>query len=202
MVKILTTFLVITVITLMHLCNAQDVERHLILDTLPLNLEEITLKAGKIFSGICISIEEIDYDAQSKLPVTKYKFQIAENIKGVSEKEITFKQWQALAKRTSYEVGKKYLLFIYPESTLGLTSTVGYLQGHFEIIKVKTLSGVSEVVINKLNNKGLIRNLRTQKSLKIKDNLQLKEYLRKASEKGEPIKYSDFVEVINCFIKK
>lgn len=201
MLRILIAFF-ITFTTCVISCCAQDIERHLILDTLPLNLEEITLKADKIFSGSCTGIEKIDYDPQSRLSVVKYKFQITENIKGVSENEITFKQWQTPALRTPYAVGKKYLLFLYPESNLGLTSTVGHLQGHFEVIKVKTLTGVSEAVINKQNNKGLSRNLRTQKSLKIKDDPRLENYLSTTSEKGEPIRYSDFVKAINYFIKQ
>ncbi len=55
-------------------------ERHFIFDTIPLNLEEIISASDRIFTGVCESIEEIEDDPESKLPVIKYTFKITDGI--------------------------------------------------------------------------------------------------------------------------
>ena len=177
-------------------------ERHFIYDTLPLNLEEITSASDRIFTGICTNVEEIEDDLKSKLPVVKYTFKITEAIKGLQEKEeITFKQWQPTTKDASYEVEKKHILFLYPNSERGLTSPVGFLQGQFKVAK-KGLIRRSEVVTNKSSNRGLNRNLRTQKKIVINEDKYINDYVESCSELGIPMRYQEFIKAVKYLVKK
>lgn len=193
-------------------CNASSVpgsepsksfiKTRFVFDTIPLNLQELTNEADRIFAGICTSIEEIENDSESGLSVIKYNFQISESIKGLENKqEITFKQWSKTAPDLAYEVGAKYILFLYPNSELGLTTPVGFLQGQFQVRK-KGLLRKKETVSNKMMNKGLSRNLKTQKRMRIENNPYLDEYVNECSEIGSPIRYKEFVDAVKYLVKK
>ena len=200
----------IVLCSLMSPVNANEVsessgvklERHFVFDTLPLNLEEITSASDRIFAGICTGAEEIEEDLESKLPVFKYTFKITEAIKGLNGKEeITFKQWKPTTNGASYEIGEKYVLFLYPNSERGLTSPVGFLQGQFEIQK-KGFIRRSEVVRNKSNNRGLNRNLKTQKKVIINEDNYINDYVESCSELGIPMRYQEFVKAVRYLSKR
>ncbi|MBI3309254.1 MAG: hypothetical protein HYZ79_07780 [Candidatus Melainabacteria bacterium] len=175
------------------------IERHLVFDTIPLNLEEIAKSAGKVFSGECTKVEYIENDKESNLPVVKYTFKVLDGLKDVKNgEEVTFKQWEATTRNAGYTEGEKYFLFLYPASNRGLTSPVGFLQGQFQIQK-KGFLIKKDVVINKAHNKGLHRNLRTQKKLQL-DNDYLNNYLHKCSELGIPMRYKEFVQVVEALV--
>jgi hypothetical protein len=172
------------------------IDRHFVFDTVPMNLEEITQDAEKIFAGECKKIEEIENDKESKLPVIKYTFKVTEGLKGIGEnKEISFKQWKPTVNNAGYDVGKNYILFLYPESERGLTSPVGFLQGQFEVDS-KGFFRRNKVVKNKTNNKGLYKNPRNKKIASLKKNTFLKEYISNCSELGIPIRYKEFTEAV------
>ena len=172
--------------------------KHFVFDTIPLNLEEITTAAEKIFTGKCIKIENIENDSQSKLPVVKYTFKITEGIKGVAgNKTISFKQWEPTTRDAGYESGKKYVLFLHGESRIGLTSPVGFLQGQFN---VDADDNGNETVKNKINNHGLSRNVKSQKKLLLRDSYR-QNLLEEKSEKGESLNYSDFIEIVKSLIE-
>lgn len=178
---------------------APKIERHLVFDTIPLNLEEITSFSGKIFSGECISSEYIENDPESNLPVVKYSFKVLDGIKDVKDGEIiSFKQWDATTNKAGYLEGERYVLFLYPESELGLTSPVGFLQGKFDIEQKGFFR--KDVVINKAGNLGLSRNLKTQKKIEIEDGY-LNNYLHKCSELGIPMRYKEFVQVVKKLVE-
>ena len=183
--------------------NVQQQVSGLVFDSLPLNLEETTSSAGKVFSGTCTEAKEVKKDLVSNLHIIGYTFKINEKIKGFKNKqgsnEISFKQWVPTTRDAGYEVGKKYVLFLCPESTLGLTSPVGYLHGKFNIVKDKDNT---EVVTNGLSNKGLSRNLRTKKKIFIYEDKALDEYIDSSSEHGEPIRYEDFIRSVKHFVKR
>ena len=193
-------------------CNASSVpgsepskslvKTRFVFDTVPLNLEELAHESDRIFTGICTDIEEIENDSESGLSVVKYTFTITESIKGLDNKqEIIFKQWNKTAPDLAYEIGAKYILFLYPDSELGLTTPVGFLQGQFQV-KKKGLLRKKEVVSNRMMNKGLSRNLKTQKRLRVEDNPYLDEYINECSEIGSPIRYKEFVDTVKYLIKK
>lgn len=173
---------------------------HFVFDTIPMNLEEITSSGEKIFAGTCIKIKEIKKDSLAKLPVIEYTFEVNEDIKGnIGRREASFKQWMPTTRDAGYEIGKKYVLFLYPESKIGLTSPVGYLQGRFSVGLEKNSN--EEVIKNQLSNIGLSRNLSTQKRIRIKDS-ELNKYLSSASESGSQIRYKDFVRAVKYLVGK
>ena len=171
-------------------------ERHFVFDAIPMNLKEIVDAADRIFVGKCINVEEIEDDSESKLPVIKYTMKITEGIRGVGNKEtITFKQWQPTVRGASYDVGKKYILFLYPDSKRSLTSPVGFSQGQFDVEK-KGIIRRKEVVHNKLNNRGLNRNLKTQKKISIDNDKYINDYVHRYSELGIPMRYQEFIKAV------
>ena len=176
---------------------AQNIEsgNHFIFDTLPLNLEEITSSADRVFAGTCEKIEEIEKDPISNLRIVKYTFKVTEAVKGVSTGEITFTQWKPTTIKAGYVIGEKYVIFLYPNSRLGLTSPIGYMQGKFLVEKVGANRGV-ELIRNRLNNVGLSKNLRTQKRISINADKFLNDYIQECSEAGKPIKYRDFIRAV------
>ena len=176
-------------------------ERHFVFDTIPLNLEEITKDADRIFFGKCISIEEIEDDLESKLPVFEYTFKTIEGIKGVDNEQIViFKQWQPTVRTTGYEEDKKYVLFLYPNSERGLTSPVGFEQGLFDIETKGIIR--KDVVRNRANNRGLNRNLRTQKRVVINEDKYINDYIENCSELGTPMRYQEFVKAVKYLVKR
>lgn len=182
---------------------AQNVKSNnrVIFDSLPLNLEEITNSADRVFAGTCKKIEEIEKDPLSNLKVVRYTFRVLETIKGVSTDEITFTQWKPTTVEAPYVIGKKYVMFLYPNSRLGLTSPVGYMQGKFLVEKAGANRGV-ELIRNRLNNVGLSKNLRTQKRISINTDKFLNDYIQECSEAGKPIKYRDFIRAIRYLSDK
>ena len=174
-------------------------ERYFVFESIPLNLEEITKSSDRIFAGRCIKKEEIENDPESSLTVIKYTFKITDGIKGtINKKEITFRQWKPTVRTGGYKVGKKYIIFLYPDSNIGLTSPVGFLQGIFEV-QIKDLK---EVVRNRMGNIGLGTNLRTHKKLLIRANAPLANHIQVSSEKGEPIEYKEFIEAVKYLVKQ
>ncbi len=166
-----------------------------IFDSIPLNLDEITDSADRVFAGVCEEIEEIEKDPISNLRVVKYTFKITEAIIGINSDEITFTQWKPTTTDVGYVVGEKYVIFLYPNSRLGLTSPVGYMQGKFLVEKQGSNRGV-ELIRNKLNNIGLSKNLKTQKRISIGTDQSLNNYIQECSEAGKPIKYRDFINAV------
>ena len=170
-------------------------ERHFVFDSIQMNLEELEKSSGRIFGGICTSKEEIENDPETGgLPTVKYTFKITDSVKGVpGKKQITFRQWSATTRSTGYEIGKKYVLFLYPNSSRNLTSTIGADgQGLFEVEK-RGIIRRSEIVSNKLKNHGLSRNLKSQKKINIEQDKSLNDYIDRCSELGIPISYNQFI---------
>lgn len=178
------------------------VETKLVFDVLPMNLEEIVSDSDRIFTGKCIKLKEIKKDPESKLSIIKYTFKISEGIKGVgNKKEISFKQWLPTTRESGYEIGKKYILFLYPNSEIGLTSPVGVSQGKFNIEERKFIRS-KEIVKNKLHNRGLYRNLRTQKTIQIKKDKYINDYVQRCSELGIPMRYQEFIKAVKYLLEQ
>ena len=172
-----------------------------IFDSIPLNLDEITDSADRVFAGTCEKTEEIEKDPISNLRVVRYTFKVIEGIIGVNSDEIVFTQWKPTTIDAGYVAGEKYIVFLYPNSRLGLTSPVGYMQGKFLIEKVGPNRGV-EVIRNRLNNVGLSKNLRTQKRILINTDKSLNDYIQETSEAGKPIRYKDFINAVKSLSNK
>jgi len=166
------------------------IERHLLFEVRQLTLSEITQTADRIFSGKCLKRKDIEYDPIAKLPVVQYTFEISERIKGLStKKQVSFKIWKVLDKQNSYQPGYEYVVFLYPTSNRGLTSSVGFQQGTFDIEKINSRKVInSRVNISKLN-----KNIKTRR---IKSSSPYREAIT------EPILYEDFVEKVRTLVQE
>lgn len=91
--------------------------------------------AGIIFSGKVTSIERRPATLGRSVETVAVTFQIENAIRGAtSGKDLTITQWIGLwSSGQRYRVGERVLLFLYPNSKLGLTSWVGGTLGHFAI---------------------------------------------------------------------
>lgn len=123
---------------------------------LPLDLEQMTDQAGRIFVGQCLGVSsELD---EHQMPATYVRFYVLKGLKGITTgEEILIKQYgtssaplkvregekaivpsfSMMVSPGGYDEGGEYLLFIYPESSLGFTSPVGGGQGKFLIVPSK-----------------------------------------------------------------
>lgn len=99
-----------------------------------LSLEELTLRADRIFVGRCIDVR--DGRSESGQPVTEATFSIVEPIKGVSGERLTIRQFRGGRGLSSgYAAGEEVLLFLHADSATGLTSPVGLSQGRFTVLR-------------------------------------------------------------------
>lgn len=142
---------------------------------LPLDLPEMTRSAGKIFIGHCQEAS-LDLD-ENGMPATTVRFHVLKGLKGVGNGEdLLIKQYgvqreplkvregeRAIVPMKSmtisgkgYEVGEDYLLFLYPESSLGFTSPVGGGQGKFQVFMEEEQGDAqARIVLNPLGNRFL-----------------------------------------------
>lgn len=190
----------ISFLFLINVAAAQEIQRvnKFVFDTVPLDLQELTDTADRIFTGVCTNVEKVDKDPIAKLSIVKYTFKIVDKIKGLEGKStVTFKQWGVLSSDSNYLIGKKYILFLYPNSEKGLTSPVGYLQGQFDIRKDKSNN---EIVKNKSGNIGLTRSIVTRKRIVFRQDSELNDYIDKCSQESDFIRYKDFVKAVKYLI--
>ena len=130
----------------------------------PLNLEEMTRKAGDIVVGRCVSVEK-DSSRAAGPPVVKVTIRVDQKLKGNADKLLTFRMLAAPDPASSdlgtpgvphFQRGEDVMLFLYPASRSGLTSPVGLGQGKFK--RVKDKSG-TEMMINEFGNRSLFKSL-------------------------------------------
>ena len=127
------------------------------------NLRDLVEQADRIFVGTCLSVES---KVTNNIPFTTYTFEVVEQIKGVNTDTVTVRQFGltkpmplgeglALAPiiqgMPQYKERHEYLLFLVPESPIGLSSPAGLFQGAF-------VSTGTEFV-NSINNRNLSRGL-------------------------------------------
>ncbi len=174
-------------------------------DPIPLNLEQLTYYADRVFTGIPIKQEE-RLDSKTNLPVIDYTFKIIDVIKDsgktISNKnKVTVRQWKPISENIDFLSDTKYVIFLNPNSKIGFTSPVGLWQGQF-VVEEQQIDGIKiEFVRNKLSNRGLARNLKTQKKIFIEHDKILNDYIVRSSESGEPIRYKEFVRSIRAIEK-
>ena len=90
-------------------------------------------RAGIIFSGIVLKVEQT---AQPGFPgITQITFRVESGIRGARRgQNLTVREWEGLWNSGErYRTGEHVLLFLYPQSKLGLTSPVGGALGRYEV---------------------------------------------------------------------
>ncbi len=138
----------------------------------PLNLEDLTRKAGRIVVGRCISVEKVTHPKLG-IPVEKVTLRVERMLKGRGGRTLTFQVASAaggdlagagVAGIPRFRAGEKLLLFLYPEGRSGLTSAVGLGQGKF--LRRPDKNG-KEVAVNGFGNRSLLKGLSAQAAKKI-----------------------------------
>ena len=98
-------------------------------------LRQIIRDSGSIFAGTVIKVERIDASPASAIATTQITFRVDEAIRGVRQGQVVqVHEWSGLWQTGErYRVGERVLLFLYPQSKLGLTSPVGGTVGRLQI---------------------------------------------------------------------
>lgn len=140
---------------------------------LQMDLGQLTARAGKIFRGTVIDVEQGTVAAGGgQLPAVTYKLAVEEMYKGSAtsvkgDKSVVVLRMVGSIKAPvatgehirlnafrdvpKLEMGSDYLLFTTPESQAGLSVTVGLGQGAFRIVEMER----QDYVVNEFNNVGL-----------------------------------------------
>lgn len=98
-------------------------------------LQQLTNKAGYIFSGTVLSIERVQPKSQNEVATVRITFRVDQAVRGVSSRQIfTIREWAGLwDSGDRYRKGEQVLLFLYRSSKLGLTSPVNGNFGRFKL---------------------------------------------------------------------
>jgi hypothetical protein len=110
----------------------------------PATVAELTASAARVFRGHCVAATVGKAEvAGTQLTVTTYTFRVSDHLKGGGADIISFRQVGTpagsprdlgrLAGLPVYVPGIEYVLFLLPESHLGLTSPAGAGQGIFVV---------------------------------------------------------------------
>jgi hypothetical protein len=95
----------------------------------------IARAAGTIFSGTVTAIVRRPATGDQAIETVAITFHVENAIRGATPgDDLTISQWIGLwSGGQRYRVGQRVLLFLYPTSKLGLTSSVGGAMGRFAI---------------------------------------------------------------------
>lgn len=101
----------------------------------PVSFPGIARAAGMVFSGTVKSIARKPATGGSAVETVKVTFHIDKAIRGATPGEdLTISQWIGLwTSGQRYRVGERVVLFLYPPSKLGLTSSVAGPLGRFNM---------------------------------------------------------------------
>jgi hypothetical protein len=99
------------------------------------NLPQLARRSGYIFSGTVKSVERITPASANALPVVRIIFHVNKGYLGVrSGQDLPVQEYAGLWQAgQTYRRGERILLFLYPPSKLGLTSTIGGMSGRFAV---------------------------------------------------------------------
>jgi hypothetical protein len=101
----------------------------------PVGLSHISQAAGMIFSGQVTAVTRRTGSGSQAIETVAITFRVERAIRGVrTGQRLTIVQWAGLWRGGQhYRVGEHLLLFLYPPSRLGLTSSVGGPLGRFNV---------------------------------------------------------------------
>jgi len=101
----------------------------------PVDLRQVTQKAGMIFTGRVASVTPIRAAGSDQISSVAITFQVEQAIRGTRAGEkLTIHEWAGLwTTGERYRVGERLTLFLHAPSKLGLTSPVGGPAGRFAV---------------------------------------------------------------------
>lgn len=178
--------------------------------TVPINLADMSAQAERIVVGVCTAKEVgqlVVTPGGHRLRFTQYTFQVLDNIKGSPGQTLTIRQVQLgrLAGSSGagqslersplplpdYQPGQEVLLFLGPDSSLGLTSPVAMDQAVFDV----AAQGGQKVFKNRAGNRFLFRNM-SAKQFAVTHGLSSDEEALFSLKEGEPIPHAPFLSLI------
>ena len=134
------------------------------------NLEQMTERADKIFAGRCVGTT-VTLDPELGREVTIVTFRVTRAVKGDVGETVTVRmlgrqdaaatRGEAVAGHSRFEAGEEVVLFLYGDSSLGLTSPVGLGQGKFTVVEDKQ---GRKIAFNSTGNKTLFGGLTSRAS--------------------------------------
>lgn len=176
----------------------------------PMNLAEMSAEAERIVVGVCTAREEGSEPVPPgglSVRFTQYTFQISDNLKGNAGRTLTIRQVRLgrapassgygqpidrdILPLPDYQPGQEVLLFLGPDSSLGLTSPVAMDQAVFD---VATQAG-QKAFRNRAGNRFLFRNM-SASQLAVTRGLSSEEAALFPIKHGEPIPYAPFLSLI------
>lgn len=95
----------------------------------PVDIEQMSLKAGKIFHGRCIDAKAVQ--DKKGIDSTLVTYEVLRGVKGEPSSTVTFKVFGS----SSFAAGSEDVLFLYEESPWGFTSPIGLWQGSFSVVQ-------------------------------------------------------------------
>jgi len=187
------------------------------MQSIKMNLESITKKAGRIVEGVVLSASEgsVIVPGGQSVPVTKYTLSVFQSLKGQTGQTVVVKQVRlgassgmAGAGLPGYKVGEHLILFLTAESPLGLSAPVGLMQGVFQVQKDE--KGAPNSVINGTNNAGLFDGMAglsvplqapSQAMKKSGNSAKASDVSEDANHAGGSAPYSQFISVVKTIVK-
>lgn len=149
----------------------------------PVNLEELTRRADRIFHGRCVEVRPA-LDPDLGLTVTYVTFVPQRAIKGsfrggrltiklLGDQSPAAPVGAAIEGLPTFQVGEEVILFLHGDSRHGLTSPVGFGQGKFDVVRDKE---GHRVAVNAFGNEQLLAGMSTkargkvgQRAARVKD---------------------------------
>lgn len=169
------------------------------------NLHQLSRRAGVIVHGRIVEVRAEGHPDYPNVPTVVVGVSVIENVRGAQGKRTTFRQYApALRLRSGpvgtragkystaeYKMGEEVVLFLYPESKRGLTSTVGAGQGRFRVLREAT---GTTLVVNEAGNHGLFEDVAAsakQSGVSLSGAEQ-----RMLSRSGVPVELSTFLGLV------
>ncbi|MFQ5843850.1 MAG: hypothetical protein ACE5JG_02565 [Planctomycetota bacterium] len=131
----------------------------------PLNLEQMTRRADRIFSGRCVGVQ-VERDAVLGRDVTLVTFAVRRRVKGDLGGLVRIKLLGVqvmgrdapggVAGLPRFSRGEEVVVFLYGDSRRGLTSPVGFGQGKFVLLEDKQ---GRRLAVNSSGNRHLLAGL-------------------------------------------
>lgn len=161
---------------------------------LPVNLEQLSIRASLIFYGAVIS-NKVEKDNLSGQIVTYTEFEVIDLIKGSANTRHTIKQLGGYLKDADikfkirgvpeYQTGNQYVIFLPEKSSLEFSSPIGLHQGSFS---VQTIDG------EKIISNG--RNIATQH---VSSNRSVQIPLATLANKPSQARLDDFINTVRAY---
>lgn len=101
----------------------------------PPTLQQLTQRAGYIFSGTVLTVERVQPKTPNEVASIRITFKVNQAVRGVAARQIlTIREWVGLWQSGDrYRPGEQVMLFLYRPSKVGLTSPVNGEFGRFNL---------------------------------------------------------------------